>query len=321
VTEPQHGDQQHSPGPSVYPIGFAAGVACILVGLIINPMIIVPIGAVIAISFGFLWTRDVTKDIRRERVEAIEPERGGPRESTDAPAAPADQGEAAMAAQESGDRFPRNRFLEGATLGLGAVIGGLVTVPAVGFMIVPAFRGQGYPTVDLGPLENFTEGKWFVTKFFMSPAAGEVTHRTAYIRNNGQLNGEPSFTIISNRCTHVGCPTQPNGPLFTDQAKNLDLAGSPVRLVPVQPAGFGCPCHGSQFDTEGNRVAGPAVRALDRFEFEIVNERLVLTDLFSVARVDGAGADAKIHRVTLTFPGEPVTGLESLLYPVQPPTN
>ena len=227
MTEPQHGDQQHSPGPSVYPIGFAAGVACILVGLIINPMIIVPIGAVIAISFGFLWTRDVTKDIRRERVEAIEPERGGPRESTDAPAVPA---EAAMAAPESGDRFPRNRFLEGATLGLGAVIGGLVTVPAVGFMIVPAFRGQGYPTVDLGPLENFTEGKWFVTKFFMKPEDGEVSHRTAYIRNNGLLDGKPSFTIISNRCAHLGCPVQPNGPGREGPADHDDPGDSRRRL-------------------------------------------------------------------------------------------
>jgi hypothetical protein len=199
VTEPQHGDRPHSPGPSLLPIGFAAGIACILVGLIINPKVIVPIGAVIAVVCGFLWARDATTEFRGEPVAPIEPERGG--ESTDAPAIPADQGEAAMPQPETGERFPRSRFLEGATLGLGGVIGGLVTVPAVGFMIVPAFRGQGYPKVDLGPLENFTEGKWFVTKFFMNPESGEVSHRTAYIRNNGLLDGKPSFTIISNRCT------------------------------------------------------------------------------------------------------------------------
>ena len=38
-----------------------------------------------------------------------------------------------------GERFPRNKFLEGATLGLGAVIGGIVTLPAVGFALLPGF--------------------------------------------------------------------------------------------------------------------------------------------------------------------------------------
>ena len=86
--EPQHGDRPHSPGPSLYPIAFAAGIACILVGLIVNPKIIVPIGAVIAIVFGFLWARDATEEFRGEPVHAIDPESGGPPESTDAPAIP-----------------------------------------------------------------------------------------------------------------------------------------------------------------------------------------------------------------------------------------
>ncbi|MGZ8740586.1 MAG: hypothetical protein ACXWZ8_08330, partial [Gaiellaceae bacterium] len=68
MTEPQHGDRPHSPGHSLYPIGFAAGIACILVGLIINPMVIVPIGAVIAVACGFLWARDATKEFRGEPV-------------------------------------------------------------------------------------------------------------------------------------------------------------------------------------------------------------------------------------------------------------
>ena len=209
--------------------------------------------------------------------------------STDAPAIPADQGETAL--PETSERFPRNRFLEGATLGLGAVIGGLVTVPAVGFMIVPAFRGQGYPKVDLGPLENFTEGKWFVTKFFMKPEEGEVSHRTAYIRNNGLLDGKPSFTIISNRCAHLGCPVQPNGPVQDNQTKEVEgKNGQRITMIPAIPAGgYGCPCHGGQYDIEGNRVSGPPVRALDRYAFEVVDGHLILGTPYSVSHVEGDG--------------------------------
>jgi Rieske Fe-S protein len=320
VTEPQHGGRPHSPGPSLLPIGFAAGIACILVGLIINPMVIVPIGVAIAVVCGFLWARESTKEFRGASVAAIEPERGPIGESTDAASIPADQGEAASA-PEAGERFPRNRFLEGATLGLGAVIGGLVTVPAVGFMIVPAFRGQGYPKIDLGPLENFTEGKWFVTKFFMNPEAGEVSHRTAYIRNNGLLAGKPSFTIISNRCAHLGCPVQPNGPIQDNQAKEVDgKKGQRITMIPVIPAGgYGCPCHGGQYDAEGNRVSGPPVRALDRYDFDVVDGHLILGTPFSVSYVQGEGKDALIHRYKLTGPGQHVDGVEQVLYPLQPP--
>jgi menaquinol-cytochrome c reductase iron-sulfur subunit len=316
VTEPQQGDSPHLPGPSLYPIGFAAGIACILVGLIINPKVIVPIGAAIAIVCGFLWARDATKELRGEPVHAVEPERGEIVESTDAPSTAADQAEA-----ESGERFPRSKFLEFSTLGLGAAIGGLITVPTVGFMIVPAFKGQGYPDVDVGPLENFTEGQWFVTKFFNHPEEGEVTHRTAYIRNNGTLDGEPSFTIISNRCAHLGCPVQPNGPVQANETKTLKSGqGAKITIYPMLPAGgFGCPCHGGQYDQEGNRTAGPPVRGLDRYQYAVKNGRLILGTPYSVGHVDGEGKNARIHAYKLTGPGQHVDGWEQILYPIQPP--
>jgi Rieske Fe-S protein len=319
VTEPQHGERPHSPGPSLYPIGFAAGVACILVGLIVDPKIVAPIGAAIAVVFGFLWARDATKEYRGE-PEPVEPERHRP-VVTDAAPIPANEGEAAMPPPEPGERFPRNKFLELSTLGLGGVIGGLVTVPALGLMIVPPFVKQGYPKVDLGPLDNFPEGKWLVTSFFMKPSEGEVSRRTAYIRNNGQLNGEPSFTIISNRCAHLGCPVQPNGPVQSDQEKRVDeKGGQVVTLTPTIPAGgFGCPCHGGQYDPEGNRTAGPPVRGLDRYEFAIVDGRLILGKPFSVAKVTGEGKNARIHKYKLTGPGQHVDGWEQILYPLQPP--
>jgi Rieske Fe-S protein len=318
--EPQHGDRPHLSGPSLYPFGFAAGVACILVGLIVSPKVIAPIGAAIAIVFGFLWARDATMEYRGE-PEPIEPERREAPPTTQAAAIPADRGEAAMPEPEPGERFPRARFLEGATLGLGGLIGGLITVPAVGFMVVPAYVKQGYRDIDLGPLENFAEGKWFVTTFFMDPSAGEVSRRTAYVRNNGLLNDKPSFTIISNRCAHLGCPVQPNGPVQDDDKKQVKGDGEQrITLIPMIPAGgFGCPCHGGQYSPEGNRTSGPPVRALDRYDFAVKDGHLILGDPYSVSHVSGEGKQAKIHKFKLAGPGQHVEGWEQILYPLQPP--
>ena len=37
------------------------------------------------------------------------------------------------------------------------------------------------------------------------------------MRNNGLKDGVPSFTILSNRCVHLGCPVQVNGLSLEDQ--------------------------------------------------------------------------------------------------------
>jgi Rieske Fe-S protein len=153
------------------------------------------------------------------------------------------------------------------------------------------------------------------------PAEGEVTRRTAYIRNNGPLKGKPSFTIISNRCAHLGCPVQPNGPTFETEKKTERLkSGEEVTLIPTLPAGgFGCPCHGGQYDSEGNRTAGPPVRGLDRYEYSVIHGRLILGKTYSVAKVYGKGARARILRYGLAGPGNHVRGPEAWLYPLQPP--
>jgi hypothetical protein len=96
--------------------------------------------------------------------------------------------------------------------------------------------------------------------------------------------------------------------------------GQRITLIPALPAGgFGCPCHGGQYDPEGNRTAGPPVRALDRYEFEIVDGHLVLGKPYSVTHVDGEGKNARIHKFKLAGPGQHVDGWEQLLYPLQPP--
>jgi Rieske Fe-S protein len=149
---------------------------------------------------------------------------------------------------------------------------------------------------------------------------GDVARRTAYIRYNGPLGDQPSFTIISNRCAHLGCPVQPNGLAQPNQTKDVKTQAGGVTLTPVNGlSGFGCPCHGGAYDTEGNRTAGPPVRALDRYAFQIRRGRLFLAGAYSVKRVVGTGENAKIHRYQLTGPGQHIQDWEAWLYPVQPP--
>ncbi len=307
---PDVDDEPHLPPPSVWPIAFAIGVAVTLVGLIINPLWISSIGGAIVLVFGFLWAREATSELRGHAVH-VEPERH------ELGAAPPVTTHVA-----AGERFPRNKFLEFTTLGLGGVIGGIITVPVAGFTLLPAFLHQKKHKVDIGPVADFKEGQWYVTTFERDPVEGEVSRRTAFIRNNGVLNNEPSFTIISNRCAHLGCPVQANGPSGAilglkdtiEQTKN-----GKVTLSPTVPAGFGCPCHGGQYDTEGNRTAGPPVRALDRYDYAIENGRIILLSTYSVAKVDGTGAQAKIHKYKLVGPGEHVDGIEQVFYPLNPP--
>jgi Rieske Fe-S protein len=222
-----------------------------------------------------------------------------------------------MAAATPSARVSRRSFLGAAALAVGGLVGIGAGLRALGGALSSA-TGPARP-IDLGPLTAFPEGQFVVATFVSDPQAGEVSRRTAYVRNNGLAGGGPSFTILSSRCTHVGCPTQPNGPLFTRRLRVVEGASGEVSLVPTLPAaGFGCPCHGSQFDAEGNRTAGPAPRALDRYDFSIRNGRLWLGGLYSVSRVDGAGAAARIRRFGRHGAGEPVEGAESLLYPSDP---
>jgi quinol---cytochrome c reductase iron-sulfur subunit, bacillus type len=312
-------EEAHLPSPSLWPIGFAIGIVVVLVGLIIDPLLISTIGAAIAIVFGFLWARDATRELRDQPV-VVEPERREMREAGAGTTAPP------VAVPDNG--VTRSVFLEGATLGLGGVIGALITVPVAGFLVLPGFLRQKQHKVDLGPIDKFPQGEWFVATFIVDPTQGEVSRRTAFIRNNGTVADPktkkpvPSFTIISNRCAHLGCPVQANGPtgaiLGKPTIKEHTLNG-PVKFDPVVPAGYGCPCHGGQYDVEGNRTAGPPVRALDRYAFEINKSRLVLLSTYSVSHVVGTGAQAKIYKYKEYGPGQHVDGPEAWFYPLSPP--
>jgi Rieske Fe-S protein len=272
-------------------------------------------GAIITVIFGFLWARDVMTP-ERAPVE----EGPAPAGTADAAPIPAHEGRPAMPPSDEVEveRYPRNVFLELTTLGLGGVIAGIVTVPIVGFAVLPAFTGDDPGGVDLGPLDNYPEGQWREVTFLQDPAQGEVSRRTAFVRNNGTRDGVPSITIIHNRCVHLGCPVQAGGPREDENAETVETEQAQLTVTPIQPANFSCPCHGGAYNIEGERTAGPPVRSLDRFKYAIRGGNLVLLEPYSVGKVEGEGADARITAYGLQGPGEHVDGLSGLMYPLQP---
>jgi Rieske Fe-S protein len=299
------GHQPESAAQSVWPIGFAIGIACVLVGLVISWWV-VAIGGAITIVFGALWLSDLA---------------GHPvaKKSPPGPAPPPGPG---GARHYETQKTSRTGFLSLATLGLGGVIGALVTIPPVFLALIPPFLKQTKKPVDLGPLSLYPENDWQIVTFRLVANGGPVWDRTAYIRYNGPLKGKPSFTIITNRCAHLGCPVQPLGLVQPNQAKHTKTVGEEfVTTVPViAVSGFSCPCHGGAYDTEGNRTAGPPVKALDRFEYSIVKGHLVLGHSYSVAHVTGTGAQAVIQKNDLYGPGQHIDGWEQIFYPWTPPS-
>jgi menaquinol-cytochrome c reductase iron-sulfur subunit len=181
----------------------------------------------------------------------------------------------------------RRRFLGRATVGIAGLTAAAVAAPAAANLVAPAFHTNTFDFVDLGPVSTFPEnpGGAFQIVTFESrdPDPTGIARRVAFVRNEG--GGR--FTALSNTCMHVGCP---------------------VRSFST---GFGCPCHGGQYDLEGRPTAGPPVRPLNRYETSVdARGHLIL------GRLDAVDFDLRRH--PLAPPGTPVSGLLAPLYPKAP---
>ena len=69
------------------------------------------------------------------------------------------------------------------------------------------------------------------------------------------FNGADGFYAISSVCTHLGCSVKRSGP------------------------GFACPCHGSQFDENGQVVHGPAPKSLPWYALSLSPHTQLVVDL------------------------------------------
>jgi Rieske Fe-S protein len=214
--------------------------------------------------------------------------------------------------RDRGSTTTRRSLLGAATVGVGAAIGGVIAVPVAGYALASAGTEAMFTPTALGPVERFTgEQKFDPTPapYVEDPAQPLVSSGLAYVHYTGRpshdwLAPDAKFVVFSNRCTHVGCPAQ------------------------TTRGGFSCPCHGSQFDQQGARIAGPAIRPLDRFQWEIrPDDQLWITNLWSVLIHGG-----RVSYFPVKSPGQPLTGQvpfvsADILYPAvtyksgRPPTS
>jgi quinol---cytochrome c reductase iron-sulfur subunit, bacillus type len=201
------------------------------------------------------------------------------------------------------DGTTRGQFLTLSTVGLGAVIGGVIGVPATAYLLAPVTEETTFQPVLLGAVDNFNTEHGFkptAATFLEDPKQPFTSASLAWVHYTGQSattwnDKDAMFIVFSNRCMHLGCPVQ------------------------ATLTGFACPCHGSVFDERGARTAGPAIRPLDRFQWQLRNnnKELWITQRWSV----DFNSSGQIHYYKVKGPGQPVTvpwggsTVANILYP------
>jgi menaquinol-cytochrome c reductase iron-sulfur subunit len=173
-----------------------------------------------------------------------------------------------------------------------------VALPTVGFAVAPLFEEESEPWQAVGPATDFTPDTYRPVTITIVQDIGETGKSTAYIRQgNPEITANQTkyppespneYIAISTRCAHVGCPVR-----FVEASGN-----------------FICPCHGGVYGFLGERIGGPPVRPLDRFQTRVTNGQLEIGPRYSVTN--------SLDPVRARDPGEFTGGIWNYLYPPRP---
>jgi len=160
----------------------------------------------------------------------------------------------APSASADTDPVGRRQFLSTATVGIAAVISALFAVPAVAYLLGPALRRlQEESWIPLGSTTKVELGTPTLFKTTVEQQTGWIVSQQEVgvyvLTENGR-----DYIAMSNICTHLGC-----------RIRWIDDQGQ-----------FFCPCHNGVFSKEGDVVAGPPPRPLDRYETKVENGQIYI---------------------------------------------
>jgi len=152
----------------------------------------------------------------------------------------------------------RHQFVTAVSGFLGAVMGIVVGLPAIGYIISPARnvkKKEGW--IPLGPVDQIPVGVPTLLNFTVSQVNGwEKTVSTYGVFV--LINEDNQIQALSNICTHLSCRVN-----WKDESQT-----------------YSCPCHSAAFDINGDVVDGPPPRPLQSYLAE-VDENGILSVYFS----------------------------------------
>ena len=201
-----------------------------------------------------------------------------------------------------GESMTRRTVLSIGVQAVGGAAVAAVALPAVGFAVAPLFEEEEERWQAVGPTSDFSPDTYRAVVITAVEGIGETGKTTAYIRQgNPDITNSPEakakgyppesadeYIAISTRCAHVGCPVR-----FVEASGN-----------------FICPCHGGVYGFVGERIGGPPVRPLDRFQTRVTNGQVELGPRYSVTN--------SLDPVRARDPGEFTGGIWNYLYPPRP---
>ena len=201
-----------------------------------------------------------------------------------------------------GESMTRRTVLSIGVQAVGGVAVAAVALPAVGFAVAPLFEEESEPWQAVGPTSDFSPDTYRPVVITAVEGIGETGKTTAFIRQgNPEITNTPEakekgyppetpgeYIAISTRCAHLGCPVN-----FVAAAGN-----------------FICPCHGGVYGFVGERIGGPPVRPLDRFQTRVTNGQVEVGPRYSVTN--------SLDPVRARDPGEYTGGIWNVLYPPRP---
>jgi len=157
--------------------------------------------------------------------------------------------------EEKEEGKSRRSLINGALCGIPILIGGTLAA-SVGNYLLGKQVTQKDSWADAGNVSDIPTSSPCQVRFERAAVDGwklRDEESSAWVI----LSEKGDVTAFSPLCTHLGCAYR----------------------WKAEDKVFSCPCHGSKFDVQGDVIAGPASRPLDRYSSKIEGNRLWLGPL------------------------------------------